>query len=237
MPYEEKNQHATSFMNTKSACNNFLEQNQFRKEKYQHATRFMNKNLHARSSKNKISFTRRKINVKSPEEKINMQQVSRTKSACTKFSFMWRKINQQFLRGEKSCAASFISPSFHEETNQHATSFMNTKSACNKLLEQNQFREGKCQCKSFTKRKINVRVSRREELTCDTFMNKNQRATSCTSKTRPATSSTSKNQHTISSRNRISFTRRQINIQNFTKRKNQHATSFTNKNQHAAGST
>ena len=78
----KKNQHARTFTNQKismqqvqqtncvqKARNKFQEQNQFIEEKYQQATSFTNKNQHARSSKNNISFKRRRI---------SMQQVSQT---------------------------------------------------------------------------------------------------------------------------------------------------------------
>ena len=93
------------------------------------------KNQHATSCVNKISFTRKKINV----------EVSRREEATYK-KFHEKKISMQYIPRTKK---------------QHAACPRSTKSARNSYHGLNQFHEDKNQCTSFTKIKINAQqVSR-----------------------------------------------------------------------------
>ena len=96
------------------------------KKKNQRAKIFMNKNRHATSSMNKISFMKRKI---------NMQQVSRKKSAGHKF----QEQNQ-----------------FHEENSQHLTNFMNKNQHATSTMKKINFMRRKINIRQLSRTKIGM---------------------------------------------------------------------------------
>jgi len=134
------------------ARNKFQEQNQFIEEKYQQATSFTNKNQHARSSKNNISFKRRRI---------SMQQVSQT--IVITQQVQWIK---SISWGEKSMCK------FHEKTNQRATYFTNKHQHLKSSQKKNQHLTSSMHEISFTKRKIQLQVSRRKNQHAISFRTK-----------------------------------------------------------------
>jgi len=197
------------------ARNKFQEQNQFIEEKYQQATSFTNKNQHARSSKNNISFKRRRI---------SMQQVSQT--IVITQQVQWIK---SISWGEKSMCK------FHEKTNQRATYFTNKHQHLKSSQKKNQHLTSSMHEISFTKRKIQLQVSRRKNQHAISFPNKNQNAPCSTNKISTQQVPWTK-----------SVSRREKSIYKFHEEQNEHVTSsmseiqrlisWTDETQHAASS-
>ena len=164
----------------------------FHEVKNQHAASSENKNQQAKSSMSKINFTKRKINVnfsrrqkwtwnKFHEQKVSAQQVPRTKMSTQQFQnkivFARRKINTQqalWLNSEQQVAWTELARSKFHEQNQFRKEkkikmqqISRTKSAHNK----NKINHTTSSTNgiTFTRRKINVQVSRRGNSACSKF--------------------------------------------------------------------
>ena len=93
------------------------------------------------------------------------------------------KISTQEVPGTKSVSRGKKSVyKFHEQENQHAISFKNKIQHASGSTNNNQHVSSSMNNISFTRRKINVQVSRRNKKHATSFANKNQQETISTKK-------------------------------------------------------